>query len=183
MSTPPSRPASGFGPLCSRASDSATLHWAAQHLGRVLRIHEGSGPAADQRIRTRVRCLLDRVRAELPSGTAQPGELTDHLWSALLRNGQTEAARFFLPYQASRGPVLWIYRGEAGADPLARNRVERLLDRRCLELTDPDLDTARIQRHCRARLRNGMEERELIRVLSLTSPAEAAILDRLETAA
>jgi len=123
--------------------------------------------------------LLSRMEAELGAGAPSSERVTDHLWSLLLRKGQGAAARFFRPYRAGKGPVLWVRLPDGRADPLARERVEALLERRCQELEDSGLDAARIHHHCRGQLRNRMGETELARVLDLTSPAQTTVLGRL----
>ncbi len=74
--------------------------------------------------------------------------------------------------------MLWVRRPD-GADALARDRVEAVLGRQCAAQVVDDLDPARVRHLCQARLRNGMNERELARVLGLVSPARAVILARL----
>lgn len=153
--------------------------WAAEQLGRVLRLREGAGPEARRRIESRTRALINQLQGELPTGTEAAEHLSDHLWSALLRAGQPQAARFFRPYRTSGGPILWVRHGARGAEPLAWERVEGLLERQCRGLGESDLDPARIHVLCRARLHSGMDAGELARVLALTSPAQCTVLGRL----
>lgn len=171
------RPGPCVGPAVPSSLDSVSpLQRATDHLRRVLRLQEGTGPAAEARISAQVEDLLQRLPADaLPA----PEDLVDQLWAVLLEAGQPLAARFFRPYRAGRGPVLWVRRPGTGADPLARERVEAVLEGRCRALEDPHLDGPRIHRLCRARLRDGMSEAALVRVLALTSPGQAAVLDRL----
>ncbi|KPV39665.1 hypothetical protein AN478_11130 [Thiohalorhabdus denitrificans] len=177
MSSRSPRPGPCVGPALPSSLDSASpLQLAADHLRRVLRLQEGTGPTAEERINHQVQDLLQRLPTDAPPA---PEDLADQLWAALLEAGRPAAARFFRPYRAGRGPVLWVRRADTGADPLARERVEAVLERRCRSLEEPLLDGPRIHRLCRAQLRDGMREASLVRVLALTSPGQAAVLDRL----
>ena len=153
--------------------------WAVEQLRRVLRLEEGAGPTAEGRIRREARELAARAQHELSGPPAAPEQIADHLWSTLLRDGRTAAARFFRPYQAGTGGTLWVRRREGGAYPLARGRVEGVLERLCAGTDEPDLEPARLFRHTRSQLRNGMSETELVRALSRTSPGQEAVLRRL----
>ncbi|MFB6260830.1 MAG: hypothetical protein ABEK42_09150 [Thiohalorhabdaceae bacterium] len=146
--------------------------WGRTHLERVLRTLEGRGPSCDQRVRQRTQATMAELRQELP-------QVIDHLWASLMCAGLPRAARFFRPVAGRGTPVLWLRRGDGGADALHRPRLEALLERRCAPLADDGLDPARIRHQCACQLRNGLPESDLVRILSLTSPARAAILRRL----
>lgn len=152
--------------------------WARTQLERVLRTLEGQGPASDARIRRRSQATLTELRHELPADPDRR-QVADHLWAGLLCGGAPAAARFFRPVAGRGSPVLWLRRADGGAEALDRRRVEALLERRCAPLADDGLDPARIRRQCARELRNGLGEPDLVRALSLTSPAQAAILRRL----
>lgn len=154
--------------------------WARTQLERVLRTLEGQGPASDDRIRRRTRATLTELSQELPPDPDRP-QVIDHLWASLMCAGSPAAARFFRPVAERGAPVLWVRRGDGGADALHRPRVEALLERRCGPLADDGLDPARIRHQCARQLHNGLGESDLVRALSLTSPAQAVILRRLCT--
>lgn len=157
--------------------------WAVTQISRVLRILEGSGPRADRRVENALREVRRRFR-EAPPRTRGPNPpVPDQCWGALLRAQLFDAARFFRPYAARREPLIWVQRPDGGADPLARKRVAALLDQLCLGLPQEGLDPTRIRQHCGKRLRSGVEEPELARVLALTSTGEAAVLRHLATEA
>lgn len=154
--------------------------WVIDQPRRVLRTLEGRGPVADERVREGLARVLARFREAPPPEGSDRATVRDHLWGALLRAGLPQAARFFRPYGGAREPLLWVRRPGGGADPLARRRVEALLDRLCERIPPGDLEPTRIRRYCGGQLSNGIEERQLVRILALTSPAEAAILRRAE---
>ena len=153
--------------------------WAVEQLRRVLRLEEGAGPTAEGRVRRRACHMVARVQNELSGTVAEPDRISDHLWSALLCEGRTSAARFFRPYQAGTGRTLWVRRSGGGAYPLARARVERLLEQLCRHPEDADMEPPRLFRNAQAQLHNGMSETALVRVLGLTSAGQTAILQRL----
>jgi len=157
--------------------------WAVAQIRRVLRVLEGFGPQADHRVDSALREARQRLR-EVPTRSPGPHPaIRDQCWGALLRAQLFDAARFFRPYAVRREPLLWIQRPDGGADPLARKRVEALVDRLCLDLPEEGLDPARIRQHCDRRLRSGIDEPELARILALTSPGQAVVLRRTATGA
>jgi len=152
--------------------------WTATHTERVLRALEGRGPASDARIRDRTRRTVAGLDREVDSH-ASTAQVCDHLWARLLCAGFPVAARFFRPVAPQGARVLWVRRGDGGADGLDRRRVEALLQRLGRAHVGEELDGIRIARACNGLLRNGLGETELARALSLTSPGQAAILRRL----
>ena len=153
--------------------------WAVEQLRRVLRLQEGEGRRAEGRISRQTCDLVARVQRELSGTSAEPDKVTDHLWSALLRDGLTGPARFFRPYRARRGRALWVRGNRGGAYPLQRERVEGLLERLCQQPDDPGLEPSRLFHNAQSHLHNGMSETALVRALSLTSPGQEAVLQRL----
>ncbi len=157
--------------------------WAVTQMRRVLRILEGFGPQADRRVERALREARERF---LEAPTRSPGPnpaIRDQCWGALLRAQLFDAARFFRPFAVRREPLVWVQRPDGGADPLARKRVAALVDRLCLDLPEEGLDPARIRQHCARRLRSGIDEPELARILALTSTGEAVVLRRMATGA
>jgi hypothetical protein len=169
-----------YQPTPQNPDRSAPLSgWAVEQLRRVLRLQEGEGHRAEDRVRGWTRGLVARVQQELSGAAAEPEQVTDHLWSALLQEGQTGAARFFRPYRAHQGRALWIRGSRGGAYPLQRERVEGLLERLCQQPEDSGLEPSRLFRNAQSHLHNGMSEGELVRVLNLTSPAQEVVIQRL----
>lgn len=157
--------------------------WAVTQIRRVLRILEGFGPPADRRVERALNEARARFREAPPRGPGTNPPIPDQCWGALLRARLFDAARFFRPYAIRREPLIWVRRPDGGADPLARKRVEALVDQLCLGLPQEGLDPARIRQHCGQRLRSGVDEPELARALALTSTGEAVVLCRLATGA
>ncbi|HKJ70763.1 MAG TPA: hypothetical protein VKA55_03340 [Gammaproteobacteria bacterium] len=152
--------------------------WARTQLERVLRALEGRGPASEARTRRRIRTVLADLEGELPAAP-EHHQVCDHLWAGLLRTGLPAAARFFRPAAGRGAPVLWVRRGDGGADALDRRRIHALLGRRSRRAAEDGLDPARIRRLCARQLRNGAGEADLVRALTLTSPGQAAVLSHL----
>ena len=166
-------------PASATGHSAALANWAVEQLRRVLHLQEGFGPGASRRVGQRTRTLAARVQDELPPPTATPETAADHLWALLLREGQWASARFFRPYRNGPGPTLWVRRHDGGADALDRERVEALLERLCRQPEDAGLEPTRVMASARRQLHDGMSEAELVQVLTLTSPGQAAVLRRL----
>ncbi|MEF8794678.1 hypothetical protein [Thiohalorhabdus sp.] len=167
-------PAAPDGPIPSQPFPE----WTATHTERVLHALEGWGPASDARIQARTRRTLADLDREV--GTqASTAQVCDHLWARLLCAGWPVASRFFRPVARQGAQILWVRRGDGGADGLDRRRVEALLQRLGRAHAGGELDAIRIARQCSSLLHNGLGETELARALSLTSPGQAAILRRL----
>lgn len=176
MALPQPRPAESGTP----DSLPAFPEWARTQLERVLRTLEGQGPASDDRVRRRSQATLTELSQELPADP-DPPQVIDHVWASLMCAGSLAAARFFRPVAPKGAQVLWVRRGDGGADALDRRRVEALVERRCAPVAGDGLDPARIRHLCARQLRNGLGEPDLVRVLELTSPAQTAVLRRLCT--